>query len=96
MTKSLKNGLQVIQDPDPQSVSDYIEEKLSELGYCERTFTERCDFRLNEMMKSTTGEIRKCRGGITFGDYIRGLIMDDVAKFLMRKEARKDGHRPKQ
>jgi hypothetical protein len=91
MPKIKKNSLQVIQDPDPEDITDWIRDIATGMGLCERVFKKRCDFRMNEEMEAQTEYIRKCRGGLTFGEYVRRLILEDIAKFNLKKEGRKDG-----
>jgi hypothetical protein len=89
------NKLEVVKD-DSQDVADWIRDvaaAVSDGKLCERIYEERCHFRMNSQMKAQVDYIRKCKGGIDFADYMRDLILKDIARFYIKKGEYKDADR---
>lgn len=95
MSKDLKNGIEVIQDPDPETVGDWIRDIGVDLGLCEREFTERLELRLNKEMRARLNEICKGEGFRDLAALTRRLYLEKIAKYEMRKEGHKYANKRK-
>jgi len=86
MQKPKKNGLEVKEDEDPQTVGDWLRDLGTAMGINERKFTRRMEVCTNEAMEIEILKICKAEGGISFGEATRKLWREKIARFNMRKE----------